>query len=33
MNRRKILLFVIGIAALVAMIAWFLGQGSAPVNP
>jgi hypothetical protein len=33
MNSRKILLFVIGIAALVAMIFWFFGQGSAPVNP
>lgn len=30
MNSRKALLFVIGVAALVAMIFWFFGQTSPP---
>lgn len=33
MKYRKGLLFVIGLAALVAMIIWFLGQSSPPPNP
>jgi hypothetical protein len=33
MSSRKILLLVIGIAALAAMIVWFFGQGPAPLNP
>ena len=33
MQLRKVVLFVLGLVALVAMIVWFLGPGSAPINP